>query len=58
MKLGMGKNIYGIGCFMLMNIGYEMVIFKYGLLIMVVCGLDGKLMYVLEGSVFIVGVVI
>lgn len=57
-KLGMGKNIYGIGCFMLMNIGYEMVIFKYGLLIMVVCGLDGKLMYVLEGSVFIVGVVI
>lgn len=43
---------------MLMNIGEEVVILKVGLLIIIVWGINGKVYYVLEGSVFIVGVVI
>jgi glycerol kinase len=57
-KPGMGKNTYGTGCFMLMNTGHEMVRSKYGLLTTVACGLDGKPMYALEGSVFIAGAAI
>lgn len=54
----MVKNIYGIGCFMLMNIGEKVVVFEYGLLIIIVWGIDGKVNYVLEGSIFVVGFVI
>lgn len=55
---GMGKNIYGIGCFMFMNIGEKVIILEYGLLMIIVWGLDGKVEYVLEGSIFVVGFVI
>lgn len=55
---GMGKNIYGIGCFMLMNIGEKVIKFEYGFLIIIVWGIDGKVDYVLEGSIFVVGFVI
>lgn len=54
----MVKNIYGIGCFMLMNIGEKVVKLENGLLIIIVCGLSGEVNYVLEGVVFMVGVFI
>lgn len=57
-KEGMVKNIYGIGCFMLMNIGEKVVKLENGLLIIIVCGLIGEVNYVLEGVVFMVGVFI
>lgn len=54
----MVKNIYGIGCFLLMNIGEKVVCFENGLLIILVWGIDGKVEYVFEGSIFVVGLVI
>lgn len=57
-ELGMVKNIYGIGCFMLMNIGDKVVELYNGLLIMLVWGIDGWVEYVLEGLIFIVGLVV
>ena len=55
---GMAKNTYGTGCFMLMNTGTEMVTSKSGLLTTIAWGLDGKVTYALEGSVFIAGAAI
>ena len=55
---GMAKNTYGTGCFMLMNTGTEMVTSKAGLLTTIAWGLDGKVTYALEGSVFIAGAAI
>jgi len=52
---GMAKNTYGTGCFMLMNTGATIQISKNGLLTTIAWGLDGKVEYVLEGSVFIAG---
>ncbi len=52
---GMVKNTYGTGCFMLMNTGEKMVPSKNGLLTTIAWGLDGKVEYALEGSVFIAG---
>lgn len=52
---GMVKNTYGTGCFMLMNTGNKMVISEHGLLTTLAWGLDGKVEYALEGSVFIAG---
>ncbi len=49
------KNTYGTGCFMLMNTKKPIVNPKYGLLSTIAWGLDGKLEYALEGSVFIAG---
>lgn len=57
-QLGMVKNIYGIGCFMLMYIGVQVVWLCNGLLIIIVWGLDGCVEYVLEGLIFIVGLVV
>ncbi len=54
-KAGMAKNTYGTGCFMLMNTGNEPVHSKAGLLTTIAWGLDGKINYALEGSVFIAG---
>lgn len=54
----MAKNIYGIGCFMLMNIGEKAVKLENGLLIIIVCGSIGEVNYALEGAVFMVGVFI
>ncbi len=55
---GMAKNTYGTGCFMLMNSGTEMILSKSGLLTTIAWGLDGKVEYALEGSVFIAGAAI
>jgi glycerol kinase len=57
-EAGMAKNTYGTGCFMLMNSGYEMILSKSGLLTTIAWGLDGKVEYALEGSVFIAGAAI
>lgn len=55
---GMAKNTYGTGCFMLMNTGTERVNSKNGLLTTIAWGVDGKVEYALEGSVFIAGAAI
>jgi len=52
---GMAKNTYGTGCFMLMNTGERMIPSKHGLLTTVAWGIDGKVEYALEGSIFIAG---
>lgn len=55
---GMAKNTYGTGCFMLMNTGEEMVMSKNGLLTTIAWGIDGKVEYALEGSIFVGGAVV
>jgi len=55
---GMVKNTYGTGCFMLMNTGEKPVDSKAGLLTTVAWGLDGKVNYALEGSIFVAGAAI
>ncbi|WP_035513081.1 glycerol kinase GlpK [Halalkalibacillus halophilus] len=52
---GMAKNTYGTGCFMLMNTGDEAVSSKHGLLTTLAWGVDGKVDYALEGSIFVAG---
>jgi glycerol kinase len=52
---GMAKNTYGTGCFMLMNTGTKIQQSKNGLITTIAWGLDGKVEYALEGSVFIAG---
>jgi len=52
---GMAKNTYGTGCFMLMNTGEKAVRSDHGLLTTIAWGLDGKVEYALEGSIFIAG---
>lgn len=54
-KPGMAKNTYGTGCFMLMNTGEKAVASNNGLLTTIAWGLDGKVEYALEGSIFIAG---
>lgn len=54
-KEGMAKNTYGTGCFMLMNTGEQAVISQSGLLTTIAWGLDGKVNYALEGSIFVAG---
>jgi len=55
---GMVKNTYGTGCFMLMNTGEKPVDSKAGLLTTIAWGLDGKVNYALEGSIFVAGAAI
>lgn len=55
---GMAKNTYGTGCFMLMNTGTELQLSDNGLLTTIAWGLDGKVYYALEGSIFIAGAAI
>jgi glycerol kinase len=55
---GTAKNTYGTGCFMLMNTGDELVHSKNGLLTTIAWGVDGKVEYALEGSIFIAGAAI
>lgn len=57
-QAGMAKNTYGTGCFMLMNTGEEMITSKNGLLTTIAWGVDGKVEYALEGSIFVAGAVI
>jgi len=52
---GMAKNTYGTGCFMLMNTGDKPVRSEHGLLTTIAWGLDGKVEYALEGSIFVAG---
>ena len=52
---GNAKNTYGTGCFLLMNTGDEPVYSKNGLVTTIAWGIDGKVQYALEGSVFIAG---
>lgn len=52
---GMAKNTYGTGCFMLMNTGTKIQQSRNGLVTTIAWGLDGKVEYALEGSVFIAG---
>jgi glycerol kinase len=49
------KNTYGTGCFMLVNTGTKAVNSKTGLLTTIAWGIDNKVYYALEGSVFIAG---
>ncbi|WNC12133.1 glycerol kinase GlpK [Brevibacillus brevis] len=55
---GSAKNTYGTGCFMLMNTGERAVASKNGLLTTIAWGVDGKVEYALEGSIFIAGAAI
>jgi len=55
---GEAKNTYGTGCFLLMNTGDTPVVSKNGLLTTIAIGLNGKVQYALEGSVFVGGAVI
>ncbi|MGE8203112.1 glycerol kinase GlpK [Heyndrickxia sp. NPDC080065] len=52
---GMAKNTYGTGCFMLMNTGEKGVKSENGLLTTLAWGVDGKVEYALEGSIFVAG---
>ncbi len=52
---GMAKNTYGTGCFMLMNTGEKAVASKHGLVTTIAWGIDGKVEYALEGSIFVTG---
>ncbi|GAA0499227.1 glycerol kinase GlpK [Salinibacillus aidingensis] len=52
---GMVKNTYGTGGFLLMNTGKEGVKSKNGLLTTLAWGVDGKVEYALEGSIFVSG---
>ncbi|WP_371069402.1 glycerol kinase GlpK [Sediminibacillus sp. JSM 1682029] len=52
---GMAKNTYGTGCFVLMNTGDKAVKSDHGLLTTLAWGLDGKVEYAMEGSIFVAG---
>lgn len=55
---GQAKNTYGTGCFLLMNTGERPCVSENGLLTTIAIGLNGKVQYALEGSVFVGGAVI
>lgn len=55
---GDAKNTYGTGAFLLMNTGDRPVFSKNGLVTTIAWGLDGKVNYALEGSVFVAGAAI
>ncbi len=55
---GEAKNTYGTGCFLLMNTGNTLCESKNGLITTIAIGLNGKVQYALEGSVFVGGAVI
>lgn len=55
---GSSKNTYGTGCFLLMNTGDKMIQSENGLVTTIAIGIDNKVEYALEGSVFVGGAVI
>lgn len=55
---GEAKNTYGTGCFLLMNTGEKPVFSSNGLVTTIAWGLDGKVNYALEGSIFVAGAAI
>lgn len=54
-EAGEAKNTYGTGCFLLMNTGETPVFSQNGLITTIAWGLDGKVEYALEGSIFVAG---
>lgn len=54
-EAGDAKNTYGTGCFLLMNTGEKPVFSENGLVTTIAWGVDGKVNYALEGSVFVAG---
>lgn len=57
-KPGEVKNTYGTGGFLLMNTGDTPIKSEHGLVTTIAWGLDGKITYALEGSIFVAGAVI
>ncbi|WP_341655576.1 glycerol kinase GlpK [Blattabacterium cuenoti] len=57
-KVGMVKNTYGTGCFMLMNVGDNPVFSQNNLITTVAWKIQNQVQYALEGSVFIAGAVV
>lgn len=57
-EVGAAKNTYGTGCFLLMNTGNQAVASRNNLLTTIGWGLNGKITYCLEGSVFVAGAVV
>ncbi len=57
-KAGEAKNTYGTGCFLLMNTGEKPVFSKNGLVTTIAWGLNNKVYYALEGSIFVAGAAI
>ena len=55
---GMAKNTYGTGCFLLMNTGTKPVMSSSGLVTTIAWGVDGRVEYALEGSIFVAGAAI
>ena len=55
---GEAKNTYGTGCFLLMNTGETPILSQHGLVTTIAWGIDGRVQYALEGSVFIAGAAI
>jgi glycerol kinase len=55
---GQAKNTYGTGCFLLMNTGEDLKISNFGLISTIACGINNKIQYALEGSVFVAGAAI
>lgn len=55
---GEAKNTYGTGCFLLMNTGEKPVFSRHGLVTTIAWGMDGKVTYALEGSIFVAGAAI
>ena len=54
-EVGMAKNTYGTGCFMLMNTGTRGIPSQNGLLTTIAWGLGDQTFYALEGSIFVTG---
>lgn len=54
-KQGQAKNTYGTGCFLLMNTGEKPIYSSNGLVTTIAWGLNGKVNYALEGSIFTAG---
>lgn len=52
---GEAKNTYGTGCFLLLNTGETPTASNNGLLTTIACGVNGKITYALEGSIFVAG---
>lgn len=55
---GEAKNTYGTGCFLLMNTGETPVFSQNGLVTTIAWGVEGKVTYALEGSIFVAGAAI
>jgi glycerol kinase len=57
-QLGAAKNTYGTGCFLLLNTGLTPIASAHRLLTTIAWGLEGRITYCLEGSIFIGGAVV